>query len=195
MSSFMYRLQTRRLGIFAASVLFAFALGGCSRHEKPNFIYMPDMHYSPAYKAQEPGAVRKPPAGTLPVSGYAPYAYTDNAVAGRELKNPLPRSKEVLMRGQKVFNTYCIVCHGPRGEGDGHIVPKFPRPPSLQSEKVRAWADGNIFDVITRGQNLMSSYATAVPVKDRWAVIHYVRVLQRANKPTAEDLKALEASK
>ena len=75
--------------------------------------------------------------------------------------------------------------------GDGSIVPKFPRPPSLQSDKVRQWADGRIFHTITIGQNLMPSYATQISAGDRWAIIHYVRALQRAKHPTAEDLKVL----
>ena len=71
------------------------------------------------------------------------------------------------------------------GQGDGYIVPKFPRPPTLQSDKVRNWPDGNIYHVITMGQNLMPSYASQILPADRWAVIHYVRALQRSQHPTA----------
>ena len=181
-------------GISAAvAVILAFGLSACGKSEKPSFVYMPDMAYSPALKAQEPG-VRTPPKGTVP-RGYVPYPYAKDAgaLAGKELTNPLTATQSVLERGQVMFNTYCIVCHGPQGEGDGTIVPKFPRPPSLQSEKVRGWADGNIFHVITVGQNLMPSYASQIAVADRWAIIHYVRVLQRSKHPTPEDVKAAEA--
>jgi mono/diheme cytochrome c family protein len=166
----------------------AFSLAAC-RHEKPNVIYMPDMVYSPAFKAQQEGSMRMPVKGTIP-RDYQPYPYKDNPdAAGRELKNPLKPTKAILSRGQHVFNTYCLACHGPAGEGDGTIVPKFPRPPSLQSDKVRTWEDGRIYHVITIGQNLMPSYASQISPADRWAAIHYVRALQRSKHPTSEDLK------
>jgi mono/diheme cytochrome c family protein len=63
-------------------------------------------------------------------------------------------------------------------------------PPSLLSEKVRAWPDSRIFHIITRGQNLMPSYASQILPEDRWAAVHYVRALQRAAHPTAADLAA-----
>ncbi len=171
----------------AAGALFVF--WGC-RHAKPNFIYMPDMVFSPAIKAQEEGSMRAPVAGTVP-RGYQPYAYVfDPEGAGRELRNPLRRSERVLARGQAVFSTYCLVCHGPGGEGDGSIIPKFPRPPSLQSDKVRGWADGRLYHVVSTGQGLMPSYASQIDSGDRWALVHYVRALQRSKRPTSDDLKA-----
>jgi len=150
---------------------------------------MPDMVYSPAFKAQKEGSMMMPVEGTVP-RDYQPYAYKNNPeLAGKELKNPLRPTETNLKRGKFVFNTYCITCHGPAGEGDGSVVPKFPRPPSLQSDKVRTWPDGRIYHVITMGQNLMPSYASQISPGDRWAAIHYVRVLQRSKHPTAEDLK------
>jgi len=106
------------------------------------------------------------------------------------MKNPLPRTEEILLAGQKTYNIYCIVCHGPKGLGDGTVVPKFPKPPSLQSEKIRDWADGRIYHVITTGQNLMPSYASQIKPEQRWAAIHYIRALQKAQNPTPEDVEA-----
>lgn len=171
---------------------FSLFLSGCFQHGKPDFIFMPNMVYTPALKYQK-GEMRLPVKGTVP-RGYEPYAYAidQGDIAGKELKNPLRRTQANLERGQAMFNTYCIVCHGPNGEGDGTIVPKFPRPLSLQSEKVRTWTDGRIYHVIMRGQNLMPSYASQVATSDRWAVIHYLRALQKSKHPTAEDLKAVE---
>lgn len=168
-------------------VAFSLLLPGC-RHEEPNVIYMPDMVYSPAFKAQK--AFMHPPVeGTVP-RGFTPYPYpNDPEMAGRELKNPLKSTPSVLARGQAVFNVYCIACHGSVGEGNGTIVPRFPMPPSLQSEKIQKASDGSIFHVISRGQNLMPSYASQISTGDRWAVIHYVRALQRSKHPTPEDLK------
>jgi mono/diheme cytochrome c family protein len=180
------------------SLALALVLTGCSgEHEKPNWTYMPNMAYSPANKAQEPqegngNQMRSPVQGTL-AQGFEVYRFKDNPEgAGKELKNPLQRTKLVLIRGQELFNIYCSVCHGKSGEGDGSVVPKFPRPPTLQSEKVRDYPDGRIFHIITAGQNLMPSYATQVEPKDRWAIVHYIRALYRSKHPTPEDLKAAE---
>ncbi|MGZ3705530.1 MAG: c-type cytochrome, partial [Bdellovibrionota bacterium] len=83
-------------------------------------------------------------------------------------------------------------CHGERGLGDGPIVNPFPIPKSLQSDDMLKWKDGHLFYVITKGQGVMPSYAQQIQPKDRWAVIHYVRALQRAEHPTNEDLSALK---
>jgi mono/diheme cytochrome c family protein len=177
-----------------SSLFFVFAIFGlaaCTRHSKPNLTYMPDMNYSPAVKAQK-APMRIPVEGTIP-RGYTPYHFTSPEEAGKALKNPLQPTRAVLVRGQVMFNTYCIECHGAAGLGDGPVVPKIPRPPSLQSDKIRTWPDGSIFHLITRGQNVMPSYASQILPEDRWAIVHYIRVLQRSQNPTAEDLKAFEA--
>lgn len=186
------RLKNVQRAISTVVVLFVLSVGGaaCGKHEKPDFIYMPDMVYSPALKAQEPDAMRLPVKGTVP-RDFVPYAYShDPEGAGRNLKNPLRRTYAVMNRGQELFSAYCAVCHGPGGEGDGSIVPKFPRPPSLQSDKVRGWSDGRIYHVISMGQNLMPSYASQIAQEDRWAIVHYMRALHRSKYPTAEDIKA-----
>jgi len=181
----------------ALVVAVAVLLAGCS-HKKstPALEYMPNMAYSPAVKAQNedplhPGmsAMRPPVPGTV-ARGFTPYRYAvgDSLAAQRDLVNPLPRTADVLGRGERVFMTYCVVCHGPKGDGQGYIVPKFPMPPSLLSEKVSHWADGRIYHVITRGQNLMPNYASQILPEDRWAVIHYVRALERAANPLPQDL-------
>ena len=177
--------------VLASLFLLSLSLGlvAC-QHEQPNVIYMPDMVYSPSFKAQEEGSMRMPVKGTVP-RDFKPYAWgkDDGDAAGRENKNSVRSTASNLYRGQALYNTYCIVCHGPAGEGDGSIVPKFPRPPSLQSDKVRGWPDGRIYHVISTGQNLMPSYASQIEQQDRWAIVHYVRALQRSKHPTPEDLK------
>lgn len=174
--------------ILAGSFL---SLAGCT-YEKPRVIYMPDMVYSPAIKAQQEGSMRMPVQGTIPRS-FESYAYAkDPEAAGKNLKNPLRPTQDVFMRGQHVFKTYCAVCHGDKADGSGYIVPKFPRPPSLHSNKVLGWPDGRIYHVVTMGQNLMPSYASQIAPGDRWALIHYVRALQRSQHPTPQDLKKAE---
>ena len=187
------------LAVGALAALAASLLTGCShRKETPAMEYMPNMAYSPAVKAQNedpmhPGmaAMRAPVPGTVP-RGFTPYRYRseDSLLAQRDLVNPLPKTADVLGRGQRVYMTYCVVCHGPQGDGQGYIVPKFPMPPSLLSTKVSQWADGRIFHVVTRGQNLMPNYASQILPEDRWAVIHYVRALERSAHPGPQDLRA-----
>ncbi len=147
------------------------------------------MVYSPALKAQQEGAIRVPVPGTVP-RDFEPYPYSnDPEAAGSFLKNPLTPTHPVLVRGEHIYKNYCIVCHGPAGKGDGSIVPRFPRPPSLESKKVRDWSDGRMYHTIMMGQNLMPSYASQIAPADRWAVVYYVRALQRSEHPLPEDLK------
>jgi len=174
------------------AVISLLALVSCNNRANTAWEYMPDMMDSPAQKAQET-VMDTPPEGTRPI-GYAPYPYSaeQGDVAGSTLKNPLPLNMPVLERGKKMFDTYCSVCHGPMGKGNGSIVPRFPMPPSLHSDKVRNWSDGRIYHVITTGQNLMPSYASQITSIDRWAIISYVRAMQRAVNPSDADVEALK---
>ncbi|MDO8494421.1 MAG: cytochrome c [Deltaproteobacteria bacterium] len=182
------------------TVLFFAALTGCS--SKPAWEFMPDMMDQPSLKAQESAqqlphgrSLLTPPEGTIP-RGFTPYPYKgDPEGAGANLKNPLSKSQETVLTGEKTFKVYCAVCHGETGFGDGPVIPKFPAPPSLHSDKVRGWSDGRIFHVITEGQGLMPSYASQLDAEQRWAAIHYLRALQKAVNPTAEDVKAYEQTR
>jgi mono/diheme cytochrome c family protein len=180
---------------FAVLILLTVVVGvGCFRsREQREWQYMPDMYVSPAVEAQEAdkqgnSLMRLPPLGSIPV-GKAPYqvAQTDT-LSAMALVNPLPATEQVFRVGKKYFEIYCTVCHGPRGAGDGPIIPKMPPPPPLYSEKVRGWSDGRIFHVISWGQGNMPSYSSSIDQPTRWAIIHYLRAVQRAEAPSAEDL-------
>jgi len=177
--------------ISVLAVLF-FVSACADSADKPTWEYMYHMGDNPAVKAQEE-RMRVPPVGTIP-RGFTPYPYgkDDGDIAGVSLKNPLKATEDNFLIGQERYNTFCVVCHGETGDGDGYIVPKFPRPPTLLSKKVADWSDGRMFHVITKGQNLMPSYAVQVAEKDRWAIIYYVRALQRAGKPSKADIEALK---
>jgi len=181
--------------------LAAALLAGCKTKSRPLLEYMPDMYRQPSVRAQErdastPGSVgmREPPAGTVPV-GLEPYTLGlgDTTQADRIL-NPLPPTHDVLEAGRKYYNSYCIVCHGARGDGRGFVVPKFTMPPPLFSEKLMRWPDGRIYHITTLGQGLMSSYASQLLPEQRWAVVHYVRALQKAAHPTEQDLAAAKSN-
>ena len=98
-------------------------------------------------------------------------------------------TEALLKRGQERFNIFCSVCHGRIGDGNGMIVQRgFVRPPSYHLARLRQAPDGHFFDVITRGFGRMPSYASQVPVEDRWAIVAYLRALQLSQNA---DLAAL----
>ena len=99
---------------------------------------------------------------------------------------PVPLTKELIDRGQNRFNIYCIVCHGPSGNGDGMVVRRgFPKPPTYHDDRLRNAPVGHFFDVMTNGWGKMNSYAAQIPPADRWAIAAYIRALQMAQSPEA----------
>lgn len=171
-------------------LLLLLTLASC--RQKTTWEYMPDMADQPSIKTQE--KMLRPPLGSI-ARGFSAYPYKkeEGEKAGRELKNPLRPTMKTLKRGQAQYTIYCGVCHGEKGDGNGSIVPKFPKPPAVTSAKIRAWRDGQIFHTMTMGQNLMPSYAVQIPEADRWALVHYVRVLQKAAAPSPADFKRARA--
>jgi mono/diheme cytochrome c family protein len=133
--------------------------------------------------------MRRPVEGTV-ARGFLPYAFKGKPdEAAKMLVNPLLPTKDVIDRGKTRFLTYCSPCHGNFARGDSRLAGQFPNPPTLHSDKVRSWPDGSIYHVITEGQTVMPSYASQISRDDRWAIIHYLRVLQRAHNAKESDLK------
>lgn len=133
--------------------------------------------------------MRTPVEGTV-ARGFIPYEFKgmpDSVV--KMLANPLPLTPEVLKKGKTMYDTYCSPCHGNYGKGDSRLNGQFPNPPTLHSGKSRNWADGNIFHVITNGQNVMPSYSKQISKDDRWAIIHYFRALQRSQNALDSDIQ------
>lgn len=190
-----------RNGFLFLSLLFLLVACGADGDKTP-IQYVPHMSTTSVLKSQrgyEEGtgkgsSMLVPPEGSVAI-GFYPYQIKTPEEAGRKLKNPLPFTEKVLARGQNRYETYCAVCHGTMGLGDGPVVPPYPIPKSLQTEQARNFKDGHIFHVITKGQAVMPAYASQIPVKDRWAIIHYVRVLQRAGNPSRTDLEEFEKRK
>jgi mono/diheme cytochrome c family protein len=133
--------------------------------------------------------MRTPVEGTI-ARGLMPYPYKGRAEdAGKFLVNPVPFNDSTVAKGRAKFLTYCSPCHGNFGRGDSRLNGQFPNPPTLHSDKVRTWPDGSIFHVMTEGQNVMPSYASQLTRDERWAVVHYIRVLQRAHNAKESDLQ------
>ncbi len=133
--------------------------------------------------------MRQPVRGTV-ARGEMPYNYSgDPEGAGRNLINPLLPDSNTIDIGKKKYNIYCSPCHGNFGEGDSRLRGKFPNPPSLHSEKSRDWTDGRIYHIITEGQNVMPAYTSQLEPEERWAVVHYIRALQRSFNAKESDLE------
>lgn len=96
---------------------------------------------------------------------------------------------KLLERGRDRFTIYCSVCHG--GVGDGNGITKrygMGATPSFHDDRLRNLPDGEIFHVISNGRNTMLPYADKLSPDDRWAVVAYVRALQRAQQGTPADV-------
>lgn len=102
---------------------------------------------------------------------------------------PLPVTTSLLERGRERYDIYCAVCHGEAGHGQGIVVRRgFPPPPSLHDERLRREPVGHFFEVITNGYGVMYPYADRVDPDDRWAIIAYIRALQRSQHATLADV-------
>jgi mono/diheme cytochrome c family protein len=114
--------------------------------------------------------------------------YRGKTAGGAYADLPVPLTPELLTRGKQRFLIYCVTCHGPNGDGKGKIMEyKFPIPPtSYFDPRILAMKDGNIYEVISNGIRNMPSYRQQIPVADRWAIVSYVRALQRLQTPTSQ---------
>lgn len=103
--------------------------------------------------------------------------------------NPVPATEESVTKGQKTFNTYCFVCHGMTGQGDGPVIKRGFYPLNLTSPGVIARTDGYIYAYIRYGGKvMMPSYRESITSDEAWDVVNYVRKLQgNPVKETAVD--------
>jgi mono/diheme cytochrome c family protein len=166
-------------------LLLLSALTGCGASGGQRaYEYMPDMARDPAYKAFAPNTatrdgltLQRPVAGTI-ARGYIPFHFgpgeDEAARAGRELENPYHPTPQTLEEGKALFQTYCTVCHGEQGRGDGPLAGKIPPPPSYVSDRILAFPPGRIFHVMTMGTGKMPSYAAQLSADERWKIVTYV---------------------
>ncbi len=109
---------------------------------------------------------------------------------------PIQVTRATLERGRERFDIFCSVCHGQLGDGDGMVVQRgFRPPPSFHLDRLRRRPVGHYFDVMTNGFGAMASYASRVPVEDRWAIAAYIRALQLSQNATIDDVPAGDRAK
>jgi len=179
------------LGVFA--LVSAVALSGCARgctSSRPPIHPNPSMDDQPKVLPQTASAffydgesMRQPVAGTMPIGGLKEDTafFTGKGADGQFVaKIPLTVDDALRERGHQRYTIYCQPCHDARGDGKGILFQRASVPTaSYHQDKILKYPDGQIFDVITNGQGLMSGYRWPIPPADRWAIVSYVRELQQ----------------
>jgi mono/diheme cytochrome c family protein len=198
--------KTRVVGAFAlASVLF---LAGCARgctSSRPPIHPNPSMDDQPKVRPQAAStfffngaSMREPVPGTVPIGGLKEddAFFTGKGPDGQFVATiPQTVDDALVERGRQRYGIYCQPCHDARGDGQGILFQRGKVPTaSFHDPKIVKYPDGQIFDVITNGQGLMSGYRWPIPPADRWAIIAYVRQLQRDRQARAAALGAPPAA-
>ncbi|HSP69215.1 MAG TPA: cytochrome c [Bryobacteraceae bacterium] len=183
-------------------ILAALALAGCSSVQRdPPIQVWPDMRFQKKFKPQRSTSLfsdnresRRPPEGTVARGHMLEENPLNTGMEGKLYvgKSPVPVTEALLTEGHWRFNTYCSPCHDETGLGKGMVPKRFPawQPQNLMEDRIVQMADGDIFNVITYGRRTMPPYGAQNRPEDRWAIIAYVRVLQRAAHGTINDVPA-----
>ncbi len=178
------------------AILILAITSGCFRgttSEDPPIHLNPNMDIQPKYTTQSESRFFKNGAAMrMPVEGTVARGelFEDHALYFGKSKDgsfvnysPIPVTEQLVIRGKERYNIYCSPCHNTNGDGKGIIISKgFIPPPSFYDEKVKNYPDGHLFNAITNGFRNMASYKHQVPVDDRWAIVSYIRSLQRTQK-------------
>jgi len=192
--------RTRRvLGVVALACV---PLSGCARgctSSRPPIHLNPSMDDQPKVRPQTASSffyngasMREPVPGTVPIGGLKEDAafFTGKGADGQFVATiPQPVDDALVERGRQRYTIYCQPCHDARGDGQGILFQRGKVPTAtFHDPKIVKYPDGQIFDVITNGQGLMSGYRWPIPPADRWAIVSYVRQLQRDRQARAAAL-------
>ncbi|MCS6989245.1 MAG: cytochrome c [Chloroherpetonaceae bacterium] len=186
------------IAILGASAMAA----GCARglpKDEPPIRLLQNMYRQEKFKAQsENPFFADGSAMRLPVAGTVARGYLRDDVAFYEGKTkegdtiryaPIDITMETMLRGQERYNIYCSPCHSRVGDGKGIVVERGYTPaPTYHDNRLRNVPDGHIFLVITNGWRNMPSYRNQISVEDRWAIVAYIRALQRSQNATLADV-------
>lgn len=161
----------------------------------------PDGFFADGMGSRRPvmGTVpRNADSGVMPIEfGAGRFGYYFDGKLDGTFGNGMPEelglknesdSMGLLGRGKDMFNVHCAICHGKSGDGKGVVAAYFAKAvipitvPSLLTELVETQPDGLIYDVITNGKGGMGAYKHNLPVRDRWAIVAYLRALQASAK-------------
>ncbi len=199
----------RRISSRATVLLLSgIVLWSCDRNRNmPGFDFMPDMVYSQAYEAYSENPVfpdsitqRVPVYGTMP-KGMVAFRYDvfpeNRLLAGQTLLSSELMAMKHVFEGKKLYETFCINCHGDKGEGDGFLITsgKLPvKAGNLTDERLVQASRGELFHVVTVGYGLMGSYGAILSERDRWKIIEYVKVKLQGQELGARTLAGANPS-
>ena len=193
--------NTKHIGL-SSLFLMVLLLAGCQEsitENRPIHIN-PNMDQQERFEAQEANAffadgraMRMPVKGTI-ARGFLKddtEYWTGKTESGEWASIPVPVTMDLLSRGKERYEIFCSVCHGIAGDGKGIIMTGgygFIPAPTYHSDMLRAQPDGYLYDALTNGVRTMYGYGSQVPVQDRWAIVAYVRALQRSQYADVNDV-------
>lgn len=179
------------------------ALTGCrgSTSDAPPVHINPNMDQQQRFDPQEANrffedgrAMRLPVAGTV-ARGFLKEDiefWEGRTETGEFVRSiPMDVTMEFMERGRDRYDIFCAVCHGLSGDGQGIIMTGdygYVPAPTYHSDFLRAAPDGYLYDVVRNGVRSMPGYGQQVPVADRWAIVAYIRALQRSQNATESDV-------
>ncbi|MCF7567473.1 cytochrome c [Sabulilitoribacter arenilitoris] len=160
----------------------------CKKDTAPNYQFMPNMYQSEGYETYGEAAFPNGIEAQLPAQGSVARGYIpfdiENTTEGYELAkatlmSPLDSTQVNLERGKKLYDIYCGICHGNKGDGQGKLVKreKILGIPSYD-DAGRAITAGSTYHTIYYGKNAMGSYANQLNEEERWQVVSYVLKLK-----------------
>lgn len=176
---------------------------GGSPSRRPPLEIFPDMDRQPKLRPQaRSGFFPDGLSSQLPVAGTvargAPYEdipfHTGRLTGATNFVEtiPVPVTAALLKRGQERYYIYCAPCHGLAGDGKGVTtrlgMSTIADLHDIKTRRLVQIPDGQLFDVISNGKSLMQGYAAQIPIPDRWAIVAYVRALQRSRLATLDDV-------
>jgi len=184
-------LNTKIRGYLCACGLAAGLLAaGCRQdmHDQPKFKPYAKSDFFADQRASRPLVDGTIARGHLREDA---VLYTGKAAGKPVDVFPYAVSAAVMARGQERFDIFCSPCHGRTGAGDGMIVQRgYRKPPTFHQDRLRQAAPGYTFDVITNGFGAMPDYAQQISVRDRWAIVAYIKALQRSQHATLGQVPA-----
>ncbi len=180
-------------------ILALMIIPGCrgQKSVQPPIHLIPDMDNQGKYKAyggnpffSDGRNMRPLPEGTVPRGHLnADEVYYTGMADSQFVSNPERITMALMERGRERYDIFCSVCHGLTGDGEGIVIKKgFTPSPSYAEDRILQMQDGEIFQVITNGVRTMASMRIQVPVDDRWAIVAYVRALQRSMNASLDDV-------
>ncbi len=100
--------------------------------------------------------------------------------SANKIANPLKGDANTVESGKKLYKVLCVICHGPKGKGDGAAGAGLtPKPTNLTTTEFQSQTDGAIFWKIRTGRSPMASYEKSIPENKRWEIINYIRTLKK----------------